>query len=60
MKLRVRIAILAVIAAPTPAFGQSQTQQDRIDEVSRFVVTAPICGWIRAFRNGSPTQVWQQ
>ncbi|MGU3390756.1 hypothetical protein [Sphingomonas sp. M1A8_2b] len=44
MKLRIRIAILAVIAAPTPAFAQSQTQQDRIDEVSRFVVTAPICG----------------
>lgn len=43
MKLRISLAALAIVTAATPAFAQSQAQQDRIDEVSRFVVTAPIC-----------------
>lgn len=44
MKLTIGLAAIVVIAATMPALAQSQAQQDRIDEVSRFVVTAPICG----------------
>ena len=44
MKLRISLAAIVIVGAATPAFAQSQAQQDRIDAVSRFVVTAPICG----------------
>jgi hypothetical protein len=44
MKRKIRLAALVLVAPATPALAQSQAQQDRIDEVSRFVVTAPICG----------------
>lgn len=44
MKLSISLAALVIVAAATPAFAPSQAQQNWIDKVSRFVVTAPICG----------------
>lgn len=35
------VVICAIIT--TPALAQSQAQQDRIDRVAQFVVTAPMC-----------------
>ena len=38
-----KIFSLALLAIGTPAFGQTQAQQDRLDRVAQFVVTAPMC-----------------
>lgn len=44
MKSTIRFAmILAVIVAATPGFAQTQSQQDRLNRVAQFVVTAPMC-----------------
>jgi hypothetical protein len=32
-----------LLGAPTPAAAQTQAEQDRLNEVGRFVVTAPMC-----------------
>lgn len=42
MKFVIGAAALCMIAT-TPAFAQSQAQQDRLDRVARLVVTAPMC-----------------
>lgn len=43
MKREISVAALVGIMWATPTLAQSQAQQDRIDQVSRFVVTAPMC-----------------
>lgn len=40
----VRFAAVATAASAAPAIAQTQAQQDRIDRVSRFAVTSPVCG----------------
>jgi hypothetical protein len=37
------VLILAAVAASHPASGQTQVQHDRLNQISRFVVTAPMC-----------------
>ena len=43
MKRWISVAALVGVTVEAPALAQSQVQQDRVDQVSRFVVTAPIC-----------------
>jgi len=43
MKWGISVAALVGITTAAPALAQTQVQQDRIDQVSRFVVTAPMC-----------------
>jgi hypothetical protein len=43
MKWGISVAALVGATVAAPALAQAQVQQDRIDQVSRFVVTAPMC-----------------
>lgn len=43
MALRFVLAA-ACVASSIPAAAQTQAQQDRLDQVGRYVVTAPMCG----------------
>lgn len=43
MRRRIAAAAYIAVTAAAPASAQSQAQQDRLDQVSRFVVTAPMC-----------------
>ncbi|QSR16516.1 hypothetical protein [Novosphingobium sp. KA1] len=36
-------ATLAIISMATPGFAQTQSQQDRLNRIAQFVVTAPMC-----------------
>jgi hypothetical protein len=44
MKRRISVGTFLSVMITAPALAQTQVQQDRIDQVSRFVVTGPICG----------------
>lgn len=44
MSIAVRAAVIAVLLCTTPqAYAQTQAQQDRLNRVAQFVVTAPMC-----------------
>lgn len=38
------IWLALILAAPVPALAQTQAQQDRLNRVAQYVVTAPMCG----------------
>ncbi len=44
MNVLSRTLTTALLLAASPAVGQTQLQQDRLDRVAQYVVTAPACG----------------